>query len=53
MQAATLLAQNPEPTDAEITASMNGNLCRCMTYGRIKSAIKIAAKEMKGGRENV
>jgi isoquinoline 1-oxidoreductase alpha subunit len=53
MQAATLLAQNPEPTDAEITAGMNGNLCRCMTYGRIKSAIKIAAKEMKGGRENV
>jgi isoquinoline 1-oxidoreductase alpha subunit len=53
MQAATLLAQNPEPSDAEITASMNGNLCRCMTYGRIKSAIKIAAKEMKGGRENV
>jgi isoquinoline 1-oxidoreductase alpha subunit len=53
MQAATLLAQNPEPTDAEITAGMNGNLCRCMTYSRIKSAIKIAAKEMQGGRENV
>jgi isoquinoline 1-oxidoreductase alpha subunit len=53
MQAATLLAQNPDPTDAEIVAGMNGNLCRCMTYGRIKSAVKIAAKEMKGGRENV
>lgn len=53
MQAATLLAQNPDPTDAEIVAGMNGNLCRCMTYGRIKSAVKIAAKEMQGGRENV
>lgn len=53
MQAATLLAQNPDPTDAEIVAGMNGNLCRCMTYGRIKAAVKIAAKEMKGGRKNV
>jgi isoquinoline 1-oxidoreductase alpha subunit len=53
MQAATLLAHNPDPTDAEIVAGMNGNLCRCMTYGRIKSAVKIAAKEMKGGRKNV
>jgi isoquinoline 1-oxidoreductase alpha subunit len=53
MQAATLLARNTDPTDAEIVAGMNGNLCRCMTYGRIKSAVKIAAKEMKGGRNNV
>jgi isoquinoline 1-oxidoreductase alpha subunit len=47
MQAATLLAQTPDPTDAQIVAGMNGNLCRCMTYGRIKQAIKIAAQEMQ------
>ena len=43
MQAASLLQSNPSPTDAEIISSMNGNLCRCMAYGRIKQAIKIAA----------
>ena len=43
MQAASLLQSNPSPTDAEIITSMNGNLCRCMAYGRIKQAIKIAA----------
>lgn len=48
MQAASLLKTNPHPTDAEIDAAMNGNLCRCMTYGRIKSAIKLAAS--KGAR---
>jgi isoquinoline 1-oxidoreductase alpha subunit len=45
MQAAALLAATPKPTDAEIDAAMNGNLCRCMAYVRIKKAIKRAAGE--------
>lgn len=44
MQAADLLANNPDPSDDDISAAMSGNLCRCMTYGRIKNAIKSAAK---------
>lgn len=44
MQAASLLETNPSPTDAEINAAMNGNLCRCMAYKRIQRAIKSAAK---------
>jgi len=48
MQAASLLQSNPSPTDAEIISSMNGNLCRCMAYGRIKRAIKIAAASEVG-----
>ncbi|MGI9330135.1 MAG: (2Fe-2S)-binding protein [Gammaproteobacteria bacterium] len=43
MQAASLLADNPQPTEAEIVATMNGNLCRCMAYIRIKAAIQAAA----------
>ena len=43
MSAAALLNANPKPSDAEIDAAMNGNLCRCGTYTRIKSAIKTAA----------
>jgi isoquinoline 1-oxidoreductase alpha subunit len=43
MQAAGLLESNPTPSDEEIVASMNGNLCRCMAYPRIKKAIKSAA----------
>ena len=43
MQAATLLEQNPNPSDEEITAHMSGNLCRCMAYVRIKKAVKRAA----------
>jgi isoquinoline 1-oxidoreductase alpha subunit len=43
MQAATLLADNPNPSDDEIVEAMNGHLCRCMAYPRIKSAIKKAA----------
>lgn len=39
MQAATLLAQNPSPSEAEVVAHMNGNLCRCMAYPRIKRAV--------------
>ena len=43
MQAASLLATNAAPTDADIDVAMNGNLCRCMAYARIKKAIKLAA----------
>ena len=43
MQAADLLANNPDPSDADISEGMNGNLCRCMAYGRIRKAIKSAA----------
>ena len=43
MNAAALLKRNPNPSDADIDAAMNGNICRCGTYVRIKKAIKIAA----------
>ncbi len=44
MSAAALLDANPKPSDAEIDAAMSGNICRCGTYTRIKSAIKTASK---------
>ncbi|HJS89608.1 MAG TPA: (2Fe-2S)-binding protein [Steroidobacteraceae bacterium] len=43
MQAASLLAENPHPTRAQIEAAMSGNLCRCGTYQRIRRAIERAA----------
>lgn len=43
MSAAALLARNPDPSDAQIDAAMNGNLCRCGTYLRIRQAIHEAA----------
>ena len=43
MSAAALLAKNPNPSDAQIDAAMNGNLCRCGTYLRIRQAIHKAA----------
>lgn len=43
MQAASLLASTPSPGDQEINEAMNGNLCRCMAYPRIRKAIKRAA----------
>jgi aerobic-type carbon monoxide dehydrogenase small subunit (CoxS/CutS family) len=43
MQAAALLAANPEPSDDEIRSAMAGNLCRCGTYERIRRAIRRAA----------
>ncbi|HWP37590.1 MAG TPA: (2Fe-2S)-binding protein [Gemmatimonadales bacterium] len=43
MSAAALLAKTPKPTDADIDAAMNGNLCRCATYLRIRRAIHRAA----------
>ncbi|RXK61722.1 (2Fe-2S)-binding protein [Lacibacter luteus] len=45
MTAAALLKSNPNPTDAQIEASMSGNICRCGTYLRIKEAVKTAAKQ--------
>jgi isoquinoline 1-oxidoreductase alpha subunit len=48
MQAASLLSENPEPTDADIDEAMSGNLCRCGTYPRIRAAVKTAAQTMKG-----
>jgi isoquinoline 1-oxidoreductase alpha subunit len=43
MSASALLAQTPHPTDADIEAAMNGNICRCGCYQRIRAAIKVAA----------
>ena len=43
MSASALLDENPTPSDDEIDAAMNGNICRCGTYTRIKKAIKTAA----------
>jgi isoquinoline 1-oxidoreductase alpha subunit len=43
MQAADLLENNPAPSDADINEAMNGILCRCMAYPRIRKAIKSAA----------
>lgn len=44
MSAAALLAKTPKPTDAQINAAMDGNLCRCGTYVRIRKAIHRAAE---------
>lgn len=52
MQAATLLKDFPNPTDADINSVMNGNLCRCMAYRRIRSAIKLAATRMATGADH-
>ena len=43
MSAVALLAQNAKPQDAAITAAMDGNICRCGAYQRIRAAIKVAA----------
>jgi isoquinoline 1-oxidoreductase alpha subunit len=47
MQAASLLKDFPTPSDQDIDAVMAGNLCRCMTYVRIRRAIKQAASELR------
>jgi isoquinoline 1-oxidoreductase alpha subunit len=46
MQAASLLAQNPNPSDKDIDEAMAGNICRCGTYPRIRTAIKSAAARL-------
>jgi isoquinoline 1-oxidoreductase subunit alpha len=50
MSAASLLATNPTPNDAEIDAVMAGNLCRCGTYGRIRAGIKLAGSYLNPQR---
>jgi isoquinoline 1-oxidoreductase subunit alpha len=52
MQAATLLKDFPNPTDQDINAVMAGSLCRCMTYLRIRKAIKVAADRMREGESH-
>ena len=47
MSAVALLGQNQSPTDADIDASMTGNVCRCATYVRIRAAIHQAATMMR------
>jgi isoquinoline 1-oxidoreductase alpha subunit len=49
MSAAALLAKSPKPTDADIDGAMNGNLCRCATYLRIREAIHRAASLVAAG----
>jgi aerobic-type carbon monoxide dehydrogenase small subunit (CoxS/CutS family) len=44
MSAAALLAERPSPSDDEILTAMNGNLCRCGTYLRIRRAVRRAAE---------
>ncbi|WP_395542566.1 (2Fe-2S)-binding protein [Neotabrizicola sp. sgz301269] len=47
MQAAALLAETPAPSDDQIDEAMNGNLCRCGTYPRIRAAVHLAAQKLK------
>jgi isoquinoline 1-oxidoreductase alpha subunit len=47
MQAASLLSENPNPSDEDINDAMQGNLCRCGTYPRIRAAVKTAAAKLK------
>jgi isoquinoline 1-oxidoreductase alpha subunit len=48
MQAASLLAETPNPSDDDIDEAMSGNLCRCGTYPRIRAAVKTAATKIQG-----
>jgi isoquinoline 1-oxidoreductase subunit alpha len=48
MSATALLRTTPNPSDAQIDAAMQGNICRCGTYIRIRSAIKSAARSLSG-----
>jgi isoquinoline 1-oxidoreductase alpha subunit len=50
MSAAALLKRTPKPTDAQIDEAMSGNICRCGTYTRIRTAVKQAAAK-QGGRQ--
>ncbi len=50
MSAAALIANNKAPTDADIDDAMKGNICRCGTYDRIRTAIKRAADLAGGGK---
>ncbi len=48
MSATSLLTLNPKPTDEDIDLAMNGNICRCATYVRIRAAIHGAARSLEG-----
>ncbi len=48
LAAAALLRRTPKPSDAEVETAMNGNLCRCATYDRIRQAIHLAAQRLEG-----
>ena len=50
MSAAALLKRTPKPTDAQIDDAMSGNICRCGTYSRIRTAVKQAAAKQGGTR---
>ena len=50
MSAVALLETNTNPSDADIDAAMNGNICRCGTYPRIRAAVKRAAELKRGGQ---
>lgn len=45
MTASALLKQNPKPSDQEIESAMNGNICRCGTYHRIREAVQVASSK--------
>ena len=48
IKGAELLAKNPQPTESEIRAHMDGHLCRCGTYPRVMKAIQLASTRMAG-----
>ena len=50
MSAAALIAQNPNPSDADIDAALAGNICRCGTYQRIREAVRQAAQQRRAQR---
>ena len=50
LSAVSLLRKDPAPTDARIKQGMQGNVCRCGTYPRIVTAVRMASRQMKGGR---
>ena len=52
MTAAAMLRDIPDPSDEDIDAVMTGNLCRCMTYNRIRAAVRRAAAAMRGAVNN-
>jgi aerobic-type carbon monoxide dehydrogenase small subunit (CoxS/CutS family) len=50
VKGAELLANNPDPSEADIRKAMNGHLCRCGTYPRVMKAIQLAARTIAGGK---
>ncbi len=50
MSAAALVAQNPNPSDADIDAALAGNICRCGTYQRVREAVRKAAAQRRASR---